>query len=288
MEIKVWILSGTEQNWDIAFKENKWGAKKGLKNRWEQMSAGDILGFYVTSPVSGIIGFGKLTKKAKETIPYWPDEIRTKQAIWPFRFYFKVIYRLSYPDWRQKRLFIRDLKLSYQAGINRLSNKDVITSLFERTNLSWNKDLNKIAKVKRKKEKIGGKPAALHKDIQDKLFEIGQIRNRHPAKEHPMDGKRLDVIWRRISDGHPIWVFEIQIGGNVTGALGKLKHAWDNWNSKLYIVAEEKYRREIDGLLSGTFHEIQEVTKIITVEEIQSLYEAEKEAAKHKEVTGLI
>lgn len=285
---KFWILSGTEENWDIAFKENKWGARKGLKNRWQLLSPGDILGFYVTRPVSGIIGFGRLTRKAEEKTPYWPDEIRNKQAIWPFRFYFDVIYRLPYPDWQKRRIFVRDLKLSYQAGINGLTNEAAIASLFERAKMVWGKDLSSLARVKVKEEKLKGKPQTLHNEIRDKLFEIGKLRKKYPEIEFPMDGKRLDVIWKRIPGGHPIYAFEVQIGGDVTHALGKLKHAWDKWNSKLYLIAEEKYRGEINSLLVGTFHEIQEEIKVIPVEKIESLYKAEKEAAKHKEETGLI
>jgi len=285
---KFWILSGTEGNWDIAFKENKWGARKGLENRWKQLSPGDILGFYVTSPISGIIGFGKLTRKREEKTPYWPDEIRTKQAIWPFRFYFDVIYRLPYPDWKEKRLFVRDLRIAYQAGINSLTNKDVVASLLERAKLVWNKDLPLLTEVEVKREEVKKEPQSLHNETIDKLLKIGELRKMYPEKEHQLDGTRLDVIWKRVSDGHPIYAFEVQVGGDVTHALGKLKHAWDKHNSKLYLVTEEKYRGEVNTLLAGTFHEIQDEVTIIPIEKIESLYKAEKEAAKHKEETGLI
>jgi len=180
------------------------------------------------------------------------------------------------------------LRLAYQAGINSLANKDVIASLLERVKMTWRKDLSSIAKVKVKEEEIKKEPRSLHSETIEKLLKIGEFRKMYPEKEFPMDGKRLDVIWKRIPGGHPIYAFEVQIGGDVTHALGKLKHAWDKWNSKLYLVAEEKYRGEINTLLSGTFHEIQEEVNIIPVEKIESLYEAEKEAAKRQEETGLI
>jgi len=153
---KFWILSGTEGNWDIAFKENKWGARVNLKLRWNQLTPGDILVFYVTAPISGIIGFGRLTRKAEEKTPYWPDEIRQKRAIWPFRFYFDVIHKLPDSDWKEKRVIIRDFKLTYRSGINRVANKEIIPLLLERANKVWDVNLtnftNKIA-LKEEKDK---------------------------------------------------------------------------------------------------------------------------------------
>lgn len=235
-----------------------------------------------------MIGFGRLTKKIEEKTPYWPDEIRRNEAIWPYRFYFDVIYRLPYPDWREKRLFVRDLKLSYQAGINSLTNKDVISSILERAKIAWKKDLSSLIKVKTKEEKPRGTPQTLHQETQDKIFEIGRLRKLVPEKEFHLDGMRLDVVWKRIPGGHPIYAFEVQVGGDVAHALGKLKHAWDKHNSKLFLVAEEKFRGKINTLLAGTFHEIQNEVSIIPIEKIDSLHKAEKEAAKHKEETGLI
>jgi len=285
---RFWILSGTEENWDIAFKENKWGARKGLENRWKQLSPGDILGFYVTRPVSGVIGFGKLTRKAEEKTPYWPDEIRAKKIIYPFRFYFKIAHRLPFPDWKEKRLFVRDLKLSYQAGINSLTNKDVINSLLERTKMAWKTDLSGLAEVKIKEKKVKGTPQTLHQVTQDKLFEIGKFRKLIPEKEYRVDGRKLDVVWKKIAQGSPHYCFEIQVGGDLLHALGKLKHAWDKSPCKLYLVTEEKYISEANKLITGMFHEILDQIKIIPIEKIDSLYKAEKEAAKHKEETGLI
>jgi hypothetical protein len=47
---------------------------------------------------------------------------------------------------------------------------------------------------------------------------------------------KLDVAWRRVEKGSPTYVFEVQIGGDLYHAIGKLKHAHDLWNSNIFLV----------------------------------------------------
>jgi hypothetical protein len=41
-------------------------------------------------------------------------------------------------------------------------------------------------------------------------------------------------------------------------ALAKLKHAYDIWNSNIYLVLHDASKKQLEELLSGTFHEIQD------------------------------
>jgi hypothetical protein len=66
------------------------------------------------------------------------------------------------------------------------------------------------------------------------------MEGRHPEKEKPIDGERIDVVWKRIERGDPNFVFEVQISGNFYEALAKLKHAWDKWNSRPFLVTNEQ------------------------------------------------
>ena len=58
-----WILTGSLENWDIGIANSLWGVKKILKPKWDNLEIGDFLFFYVTRPISGIIGIGKVTNK---------------------------------------------------------------------------------------------------------------------------------------------------------------------------------------------------------------------------------
>ena len=87
--------------------------------------------------------------------------------------------------------------------------------------------------------------------------------------------------------GVPTRVFEVQIGGNIHQAISKLKHAWDLWNSEPFLIIEPQQRQKAEELLSGTFHEIQKVLKIITTDKVEELYNYLISSRKLKEEFGL-
>ena len=131
-------------------------------------------------------------------------------------------------------------------------------------------------------------PVPTHNEIRDMIFEIGKFEGRISEIEYPIDKLRLDVAWKRIRTGNPSHAFEVQIGGNFFEALTKLKHAWDKWNSKPFLITMEKYELEAKQLLEGSFHEIEHVAKIVNWKKIVDLYEAEKKARDLKNEIGVI
>ena len=123
---------------------------------------------------------------------------------------------------------------------------------------------------------------SVHNKIRDMLVEMGRMQGFSADKEYPMDNYRLDAVWRRIYTGVPTYVFEVQVGGSVEQAMGKLKHAYDKWNSNIFIALADKDEQKAHTLLSGTFHEIRNQIKIIKLEDIYELYR-QKMAFKEKE-----
>lgn len=283
--MRFWTLSGSQENWDRGISDNIWGVREGLKQIWEKMSKGDILIFYVTSPISGVIGIGKLESKFKQDKPLWPDEIRANKVIYPYRFEFKVEYVLPMPSWEKGKIKISDLNVNIRGGVNSLINKEVIKTLFERADSSWNTELSKLIEIKVEEKKE--KPTNLHDELKKEILEIGSIERFISEKEYPMNRERLDVVWRRVAGSVPTYVFEIQIGGNLHQALSKLKHAHDIWNSNIFLVAQKDDLTKANQLLSGTFHEIERVIKIWTPEKVKQLYKAQSEDLKIKEEMGL-
>ena len=126
-----------------------------------------------------------------------------------------------------------------------------------------------------------------HNEIRDMISEIGGFEGWISEVEYPIDKMRLDVVWRRIKAGNPSHAFEVQVGGNFYEALTKLKHAWDKWNSKPFLVTTEKYELEAKQLLEGSFHEIEHVTRIVNWKKIRALHEAEKKAHSLKSDMGI-
>ena len=70
----------------------------------------------------------------------------------------------------------------------------------------------------------------------------------------------------------PTYVFEVQIGGDVYHALAKLKHAFDLWNSHIFLISSKSDADKAENLLSGTFHEIGNRIKIVDLKEVEELY----------------
>lgn len=286
--MQYWTLSGYAENWERALADNIWGVKEGkLKKYWEDILKGDILFFYVTSPISGIIGFGKVSAKFRQDKPLWPDEIRANTVIYPYRWEFIPVFVLPKSDWQVQKISLAGSGIGYQAGINAVKNRDAIKALNERIKLSWKTEIIEIPISEFLQKNIERKSPNEHARIKNLLVDLGKISSFMVEEEYPLDGQRLDVIWKRIDRGVPTYVFEVQVGGNVTEALSKLKHAYDMWNSNLYLILEEKDKDKAKTLLSGTFHEIKDKLTVILAERIDEFYKIRVANEKMKEELGL-
>lgn len=279
---RFWLISGYPENWDRALSDRIWGVrdKKGLKRFWDNLQKGDILFFYVTSPISGIIGFGIIETKFKQDKPLWPDEIREKKVIYPYRFEFAIEHALPQEKWKENKISVKDLKIGYQAGLTPVKHGPSINKLLEVISKQWGVDTEELkVKVKKLVKKKKEKKLSLHDELKEKIYEIGKVKY-ISEKEYSMDGANLDVVWRKVVGSVPTYAFEIQIGGNFYQALAKLKHASDIWNSKIYIVIKKEDRPRLSRLLVGTFHEIKEEINIVPVERVEELFKKTLEAQK--------
>ncbi|MDW8061122.1 MAG: hypothetical protein RMJ00_00245 [Nitrososphaerota archaeon] len=111
-----------------------------------------------------------------------------------------------------------------------------------------------------------------HDSVRDMLYEIGLLKGRIALREYPIEGMRVDVVWKRIEKGNPYIAFEVQIAGNFFEALTKLKHAWDLWNSIPFLVTTEEYIDKALKLVEGSFHEIKHVIRVVGWRSVEELY----------------
>jgi len=112
-----------------------------------------------------------------------------------------------------------------------------------------------------------------HDEIKEIIYQIGVVQGKFPSKEHRMDGRRVDVVWRRTEVSVPTWAFEVQLSGNMVEALAKLKHAWDLYNSIPILVTTQDQFGQVEELLGGSFHEIREAIRVVTWQRIKKMYE---------------
>ena len=292
MSENIWILCGKPENWNIALKDGIWGLTPKLKGKWKFLKEGDWLFFYANNPVVGVIGFGKMQAKFNQNQPLWPDEISKGEVLYPYRFEFQSEYVLPETEWKSKKIKI-NLPIGFYSGINLIDDQAIIDELRERLGKQWGVEYN----IEEKSETIQTKPIEdnipkeevdlSHDKVKNMVFEIGKIHHYMTDKEYVINSDRLDVVWRRVEKSVPTYAFEIQIGGDIYHALAKLKHAYDLWNSNIYIVIDEKHRSKIEELLAGTFHEITNIIKIINLNQVSELYALQIDDVKLRKKLGL-
>jgi hypothetical protein len=77
-----WLVVGSPEHWQVAFENgNIWGLQQVKFRWWDRLSEGDGLIFYVTRPVGGAIGLGKVSTKFKQDKPLWPREVEAQMRI---------------------------------------------------------------------------------------------------------------------------------------------------------------------------------------------------------------
>ena len=271
----------SRENWETAFKHgNIWGLKERQRHLWESLNEGDTLLFYVTQPIGGIVGRGVLRTKFKQNRPLWPQELRENRLIWPLRFEFDVESCLPPDEWITNKLIS---KLVWpRAGFQLISQslgEELVSSLgtqeystqADKSPLISEAPAEFVATVQGPEEVLPS-----HDELKRLLVEIGKMQNFISEPEFPFDIGRLDVVWRRVIHSVPTYAFEIQVGGDIYHALAKLKHAFDLWNSHIFIVAPQADHNKCENLLSGTFHEITDRIKFVESNKIEELYKRKK------------
>lgn len=123
--VNCWILVGNEESWKTAFDKFIWGIKKIFKNRWELVKKDDLLFFYATYPIRGIIGYGIVKEKLIGKNLVWEDEKKEKKIIFPYRILFDRNKE------RKEIIKVSPYETSLMAGINLIKNERVIKKLLD-------------------------------------------------------------------------------------------------------------------------------------------------------------
>jgi len=290
--MKYWLAVGIPKNWLTAFNYgNMWGVKNTQRHLWESLNENDKVLFYVTKPVSGIIGHGIVRTKFIQDRPLWPEEVGKNKVIWPLRFELDVEFCLPPDKWATDKITSKELFLraGFQA-LNQTLGKKLVSSL---TVLARDFKQKEPSLISEPTVEYAGKTEEVkkaipsHEDLQKKLVEIGKLQDYLAEPEYSCNIGKLDVVWRRVLNSVPTYVFEIQVGGDVYHALAKLKHAFDLWNSHIFIVAPEAERHKVENLLSGTFHEISSRISFIELGQVEELYRRKKSYLDFEKELGI-
>jgi hypothetical protein len=286
--VQHWLVVGTQKNWNISFENNNiWGLKpmQQLQALWNMLREGDGLLFYVSKPVHGIVGFGHLAAKFRQTEPLWPDEIKNNTVIWPLRFEFDIEYCLPPSLWESNRYTSSDLQNITRMVFQCLPIEEV-ASARKALGLQPLTTANNL--VKEGLRPVGSEENITHDGVKDCLAEIGRIQNYVADKEYPIESGFLDVVWRRVQKSVPTYVFEVQIGGEIHRAMAKLKHAYDLWNSHIFLVASLSDKAKYQELCAGTFHEVADRLRFIDIRLVSELLEKKRSYRDMEQMLGII
>ena len=282
-----WLVVGSERNWKVAFENgNLWGLKdfRELRSLWNMLREGDGLLFYVSKPVHGIVGFGHVVTKFRQTNPLWPEEIKRNEVVWPLRFEFDIEYCLPPSLWKSQRYTSHDLQMISRMVFQCYPIEEVNAA---RIALDL-KPLAETTSMPPTEFGISTETTPIkHDDANVYIAEIGRSQGYIADMEYSLESTRLDVVWRRVERSVPTFVFEVQIGGDIYHAMAKLKHAYDLWNSHIFLVATMGDKSKYQELLSGTFHEVANQMRFIEVSFVKELLEKKRDYKEMERGLGI-
>lgn len=290
---KYWLVVGSPENWRTAFEHgNIWGVKETQRHLWESLEENDTVLFYATTPVGGIIGYGTVRTKFRQNQPLWPKELQERKLIWPLRFEVDVGYCLPPDKWTTQKLVSKDLWP--RGGFQQLSKDKGEHLVYSIRTANYGVQIPKAIGTIEPHRQYGRAEKRIeetvpsHDDVKGLLVEIGRLQNFIAEAEYQFELGKLDVVWRRVQHSVPTYVFEIQIGGNIYQAIAKLKHAFDLWNSHVFIVSLQEDFSKVLELLSGTFHEIRDRLKFIDCLQVKELLLRKKSYHQLEKELGII
>jgi len=292
-----WVFSVTGENWKIARKHRIWAVAR--KSLCRKVRKGDFIILYVSGTgsfctIMEIIGDWVFSNQL-----IWADEKEERKLKYPYRVKTRIVQeglanvkeilpRLSFIENKQNwGLYFKGTPANMGRPIPESDYRLIYETM--RSN-PLPKDISEILKPRKRKISIRkveeGATAILglpkHDEIKNMIFEIAKFEGKIAEVEYPINSLRLDVVWKRIRTGNPTHVFEVQISGNFFEALTKLKHAWDLWNSKPFLITTEEYIAQAKWLLEGSFHEMKDDARIVNWKKIVKLYQLLKEANEIK------
>ena len=288
INMQYWLWSATETNWETLIRKKIWATYN--RNVATKVRKGDIFVFYVkrTLHFKGIFRVTSEWYEIKELV--WTDEIEEQKKKYPHQINLELIQlgEANYKDLVPKLKFV-ERKYAPQVYIQGsggwpvnfkkpIDGSDYEIILVEMKKNPMPPPITKPMTTPSVSPPMVPAPTTLtHSELIAMIADLAEMFGKSAEREYLVGPYRYDVIWKRVKVGNPTKVFEVHDKGVLDSALAKLKHAYDIWSADLFLVVtkhEEKERAKL--LLTGSFHEIEEVTTLVQPEEIKDMYEYKK------------
>ncbi len=302
---KYWIFGVSLENWKVTLARNLWGVSQRYQSITNKVKQGDIILIFISKvhPFGFHGAFEVVSDWTISKEKTWADELAQDRVLYPYRIQLRPVqigfaeYERLVPNLRFVGRKEKGRYSVYLRGNPANFGRPVVDEDFQiildelRKNPPITVVLKELSSIRKPLEQIPVARTSVerpdHDTIRGMLQEIGLMEKMVSEIEYRMDGRRLDVVWKKVNEGVPSHVFEVQIGGNFFEAMSKLKHAYDIWNSKPVLVTTEKYEGEAKSLFKGSFHEIGAVAAVVGWRKISRLHKLLREAESTRKDIGL-
>jgi hypothetical protein len=265
---QAWVAVGDQANWERGLENGIWGIVPHLERLWNKIQKDDLVLLYCKAPVTRVFGAGIIRSKFKQTTPLWKEEIEERRCLWPFRFEFDVLHLLPFGQWHSMGVSARDFRLAILAGLNGVEFKKAL-------------EIYGLLLGAVKEEVVA------EEQIRTVLYEIGRMQRMIVESDYPVDGFAIDVIWKRLVRSVPTFAFSVDLKGNFQSSLQTLKHAYDLWNTRPFLVTERAKIDKAHDLTSGIYHELEPHLKILSAAQVHDLHASKKSYYDLEERYGL-
>jgi hypothetical protein len=242
-----------------------WALKETLCNRWISISKGDYILFY---HMGKFIYAGKVSFKYPFTVKpehvevgsYLAESVWGKDVdgkTWPHLFFLEDVKEIDLPLSKFNELTGYDLK----AVVG-----------FMRMRRETSKLINYLQGIRVKPSiKPTLKPfiSLQHDEIVDAIYALGELIGYKPDRKWRHEGYEFDVVWHRPPRIGPKYVFEVHLKGSLEATLLRLKHAYDLWESQLFLVSTEDQLKEAQAKFLGELHELKDKVTLLDSTSIQ-------------------
>lgn len=132
-----WLAIGPEPNVRLGLTQKLWGMSERYNNTWGKVQRDDVVVFYVMSPIKGIVGYGTVASKMRESRPVWDREVKERTALWPLRMSIANLHVLPQTRWDSEKVPLPPLSegITIQRSFQHLKDhlaRDIIASLTAR------------------------------------------------------------------------------------------------------------------------------------------------------------
>jgi hypothetical protein len=98
------------------------------------------------------------------------------------------------------------------------------------------------------------------------------------------EGIMSEKAWVAVGD-QDNWERGLESG--IKKLLQTLKHAYDLWNSRPFLITDQQRVGEVNQIVSGLYHEFAPSVRVLSTMQVQNLYDSKKTYYKLEEEYGL-